>query len=304
VQIGVLTTLFSAVYWVVLRWLWDKSNPFYGEANWGHAVAIPLVGIYYLYLHRDELMKTRIEPTWAGLIALLGGLVFFAYGIWPGQNQFFQGISMIVTIFGIVLLLCGWSVMKIAWFPIAYLLCGIPWPGLIYSVIASPLQVLAAQVAVYVLRLSQVDAYRGGTKIHIGGITGPTRDLNVAEACAGLRSLMTFITVAAAIAFLSARPLWQKIVITLSAIPIAIFCNVMRVAGQGLLDHYWSREVSEGFAHQFVGLVMLVPAFFLILLVGWVLDHLFIEEADETDKKPARTTSRVAAPSARTEGAR
>jgi exosortase/archaeosortase family protein len=173
--------------------------------------------------------------------------------------------------------------MRYAWFPIAYLICGIPWPALVYSYIASPLQTLAAKVAVVTLRFTGVNAYRTGTKINMGGITEELRTLNVAEACAGLRSLMTFITVGVAVAFLSARPLWQKLIIMLSAIPIAIFCNVMRVAGQGLLDHYVSRQFSESFAHQFVGLVMLVPAFFMILLVAWVLDHLFVEEVEDED---------------------
>src|SRR5207249_12317181 len=152
---------------------------------------------------------------------------------------------------------------------IVYLMCGIPWPPLVYSYIASPLQTLAAKVAVVVLKFTGVNAFRTGTKINMGGITEPLRTLNVAEACAGLRSLMTFSTVGVAVAFLSARPLWQKLIVVISAVPIAIFCNVMRVAGQGLLDHYVSRQLSESFAHQFVGLVMLVPAFFLILLVGW-----------------------------------
>jgi len=98
-----------------------------------------------------------------------------------------------------------------------------------------------------------------------------------------MRSLMTFISVGAAIAFISNRPLWQKLLITFSAIPIAIFCNVMRVAGQGLLDHYVSTELSESFAHQFVGLIMLIPAFFLLLGVGWVLDQIFVEEVDAGD---------------------
>ena len=91
---------------------------------------------------------------------------------------------------------------------------------------------------------------------------------------------MTFISVGGAIAFLSSRPLWQKLIITFSAIPIAIFCNVMRVAGQGLLDHYVSTELSESFAHQMVGLVMLIPAFFLLLGVAWLLDQIFVEEVD------------------------
>ncbi|HYO10093.1 MAG TPA: exosortase [Tepidisphaeraceae bacterium] len=337
VKVAILAPLFVAVYWIVLRWLWDKTNPVWGEANWGHAVCIPFVGLYYLYINREDLLKQPVEPLllgnfrdkwrmipaavmlaagggiaslsssfgpdmgWMirfagmslatygllvglldwGIGSLLMGLIAFAYGIWPGQNQFLQGCAMILTLFGIVLMLCGWRVMRYAWFPIVYLICAIPWPALVYSYIASPLQTFAAKVAVVTLRFTGVNAYRTGTKINMGGITEPLRTLNVAEACAGLRSLMTFITVGMAVAFLSARPLWQKIVITISSVPIAIFCNVMRVAGQGLLDHYVSRQLSESFAHQFVGLVMLVPAFFMILMVGWVLDQIFVEEADD-----------------------
>jgi exosortase/archaeosortase family protein len=143
--------------------------------------------------------------------------------------------------------------------------------------VALPLQELAAKVAVSVLQMSNVNAFFNGTKIFIEGFNGELRTLNVAEACAGLRSLMTFVTIGGAMAFLSSRPFWQKCLITVSAVPIAIFCNVMRVSGQGLLDHYWSREWSQGFAHQFAGMVMLIPAFFLLLLVGWLLDRVFVE---------------------------
>jgi exosortase len=195
---------------------------------------------------------------------------------------------MVMTLFGVVLTLCGWDIMRIAWFPIVFLICGLPWPGLVYSWVATPLQNLAANVAVKTMQLTGVTAMQIGTKIRIGdGITRPVHTLNVAEACAGMRSLMTFISVGAAIAFLSNRPLWQKILITLSAIPIAIFCNVMRVSGQGLLDTYVSTELANGFAHQFVGMVMLIPAFFLLLLVCWVLDHVFVEEVETTDRASA-----------------
>jgi exosortase/archaeosortase family protein len=182
--------------------------------------------------------------------------------------------------------------MRTAWFPVLFLLCGIPWPDQFYSWVAGPLQELAAWVAVKVLNVFAVAAGREGTKIVMAGNGNVPRILNVAEACAGLRSLMTFITVAAAVAFLTHRPLWQKLLIAASAVPIAILCNVMRVSGQGLLDHYHSQEWSQGFAHGFAGLVMLVPGFFMILAVGWVLDNLFIEEVDETEKK-AMPASRV-----------
>jgi exosortase len=189
---------------------------------------------------------------------------------------------MVITLFGVVLTLCGWEVMKVAWFPIAFLICALPLPGLLYSQIALPLQHLAARVAVAIMQTAGVFATYAGTKITVGLGTAdsPIRTLNVAEACAGMRSLMTFISVGAAVAFLSSRPLWQRLFITASAVPIAIFCNVLRVTGQGFLEAYGYRDMASGFAHQFVGLVMLIPAFFLILLVGWILDQLFIEEVD------------------------
>src|SRR5690606_19673495 len=140
---------------------------------------------------------------------------------------------MVIALFGLVLALCGWDVMKVTWFPIVFLICALPWPGLVYSWVAGPLQVIAAKVAVRVLEFTGVTSYVSGTKIFIYGDGGALRTLNVAEACAGLKSLMTFVTIGAALAFLSARPLWQKLIITLSAIPIAIFCNTMRVSGQG-----------------------------------------------------------------------
>jgi exosortase len=231
------------------------------------AVAVALAGAFALVLD------------W-GIGMLLFGMLLYLYGIYPGQNDYVKDLGMVITLFGVVLTLCGWEVMRVAWFPIAFLICALPWPGLVYSWVAGPLQNLAAWVAVQVLRMTGVNAFQTGTKINMGGLGTPLRTLNVAEACAGLRSLMTFITVAAAIGFLAARPLWQKFFITLSAIPIAIFCNVMRIAGQGILDRF-NPQWSESFAHQFVGLVMLMPAFFLILGVGWLLDQLFVEEAEE-----------------------
>lgn len=341
-KLALIATLFCALFWPNLRRLWEKTNPFTGEANWGHAICVPIIGIYFLYVHRDELSAARgqqfvfgrflrpgrlvagiamlivgagmemflgrfassifaaLGASLAVAVAMLGvmvilldwslavtffGLALYVYGIYPGQNDYLKDMGMIATLFGVVLLVYGWEVMKVAWFPILFLICAIPWPGLMYSKVAGPLQVLAAHVAVDTLQFTGVNAMCSGTKIIMAGMgMQPPRVLNVAEACAGLRSLMTFISVGAAIAFLSNRPLWQKLIITASAIPIAIFCNVMRISGQGLLDHYVSEKLSESFAHQFVGLIMLMPAFFLILLVGVVLDKIFVEEVDDADQ--------------------
>jgi exosortase len=292
--ITISAVMIGTFYYNLVR-LWLKTNPFTGELNWRHSVCVPIIGLYYLYVNRDELRRAKVKPSWTGLAILIVGLLLFAFAIWPGQNDFLKDFGMVVTLFGVVLLLCGWDVMKIAWFPIAFLVCAIPWPELVYSYVASPLQHLAASVAVGTMRLTGVEANNFGTKINILGKDNNFSTLNVAEACAGLRSLMTFISVGGAVAFLSLRPMWQKILITVSGIPIAIFCNVMRVSGQGLLDRYVSHQWSQGFAHQFAGIVMLVPGFLLILFVGWFLDQIFVEVAEDA---PRPKRSIIKAPTA------
>jgi exosortase len=281
----ILAALFLALFWPNLWRLWGKTNLISGEAEWQHATFIPFIGLLYLYANREQLAAAKVRPGWLGALIMLGGIGLFGYGIWPGQNDFVKDFGMVVTLFGVVALTAGWQVMKIAWFPIVFLVCGIPWPGLVYSWVAGPLQRLAAQAAVVVLNATGVEADVSGTKILMPmANNGAGRALNVAEACSGLKALMTFITLGAAIAFLSSsRPLWQKIFIVLSAVPIAIFCNVMRVSGQGLLDHYISTQLSESFAHQFVGLVMMIPAFIMLFAIGWILDRLFIDQLEEDD---------------------
>lgn len=368
VQAGLVAILFVALFWPNLRRLWLKTNPLTGTEwdDWSHTIIVPVIGICYLWLRRDDLLLAPVQPLLAdhssrsrwlgglgalvgglacwqvfaldgvtdavaglpamgniapyvssaafaaavlgilvlaldwGLATLLGGLLLFAYGIWPGQNDYLKDLGMVLALFGVVLTLAGWRVMAVAWFPIVFLVCAIPWPGLVYTKVAIPLQFVAAKVAVVVLNLAQVDSVVEGTRIVIDRPEGGSRVLNVAEACAGMRSLMTFITLAAAIAFLSlSRPLWQKLVIVFSAVPIAIACNVVRVSGVGLLDVYVTEEASEGFAHTFVGLVLLAPALLLLLGVGWILDRLFIEE--EADQA---ATAFAASPSGESEAQR
>lgn len=362
IQIVAVAALFLLVYWSNLWRLWSKTNLINGtqKDDWSHSMLVPVIGLYYLWLRRDDLLSRPVRPllpttlnrprvlggtlllvvgvaTWLafslnpveqafvslpligslggylsglgmalaflgalvlvldwGLGTLVGGLMMTAYGIYPGYNHYVQEVGMVMALFGVVLTLCGWRVMGVAWFPILFLICALPWPSLVYTKVAIPLQNLAAQVAVIVMNIGQVDAVVEGTRIVISKATGP-RILNVAEACAGMRSLMTFITIGAAMAFLSlSRPMWQKLIIVASAVPIAIICNVMRVSAQGLVDVYITEAATEGFTHGLVGLVMLIPAFFMLLGVGWILDQVIIEEEDEAEESRAQAPGMAA----------
>ena len=129
----------------------------------------------------------RHSAGWFGGFIMFFGIAMFQYAIFPGQNDFLKDFGMVITLFGVVLAMAGWGVMRVAWFPIAFLVCGLPWPGLVYSKVAEPLQQLAANVAVWTLQLTGVEAAVGGTKISMIGGDGDWRTLNVAEACAGMR---------------------------------------------------------------------------------------------------------------------
>src|SRR5438034_182884 len=100
-----------------------------------------------------------------GMVLMFEVLIVFVYGIFPGYNDYVKDLGMVITLFGVATLLCGWDVMKVAWFPIVFLVVALPWPELVYAKLAWPLQKLAASVAVGTLRIFGVDAQNTGTRI-------------------------------------------------------------------------------------------------------------------------------------------
>lgn len=283
IHLLVLAAAFGSLFWINLHRLWQLTNPSSGDPNWGHAIFIPLISLVYLLEHRDRLRQTPARPSLTGILVLCVGIVLFVGGIvlsfnFAGLGVYVQDVGMLTTLLGCVVSIFGWPTVRVAAFPIAYLLCALPWPPYVHDALTIPLQKLAATVSVRVLQLTGMNVQQAGNTIHILAASGADRALNVAEACSGMRSLITFIAIGLAVAFLSARPLWHKIIISLSAVPIAIACNVFRIVGEGLLDQHVSRSLSEGFAHAAIGVVLLAPGFGLFLLVGWMLDRLVVRE--------------------------
>ena len=146
----------GAILWLGWRQFLLDTGAFF---SFGNMVGPALVGIAASAL-------LCLIGGW-GFGTMIFGLLASAYGIWPGRNDFVKDIGGVFAIFGLVLMMCGWDVMRVAWFPIAFLICAIPWPGLVYSWVASPLQQLAAQMAVGLMNLLGVDSSRSGTKIFI-----------------------------------------------------------------------------------------------------------------------------------------
>src|SRR5688572_2542656 len=166
-RVGIIAMLFAALFWPNFRRLWLKTNPFTGEPNWQHSIFVPLIGLYYLYLNRDGLLRAKVQTAWSGLAILLGGLLMFAYGIWPGQNDFVKQFWGVVALFGQVLLLCRWPLMMIAWLPIAFVGAALEGRQLVYRRVAMALEELAAGAATATLRGTGGDAVRSATTLHM-----------------------------------------------------------------------------------------------------------------------------------------
>ena len=280
--LGGLAILFYLVFQVILV----KSYQFaISDADWSHALIVPLISVYFIYQARDELASVTKRVCWWGLPILLAGLVFHAFWIFPGRNHMFQGYSMIIALFGLVLFVLGPGAMRYLWVPILYLGFAIKVSDKLWELIALKLQLLAAQGAAVLINFfgaaMDLEAAVRGSIIELtyrGEVQPP---MEVAQACAGLRMLMAFIALGVAVAFLARRPWWQRLVVILSTVPIAVLINVVRVTVLGFI-YPFDRELASGDFHTLVGMLMLIPAAGLFLLMGWILDKVFVidEEAD------------------------
>ncbi len=281
VKIGVLTILLVALHFKLLDVM---ARKWVSDSNWTHGFIIPLFSLYLLYARRIELYAARRKVCILGLVLMLLAMVAEVIAILRVHNHWLAQMSMVVMLFGLVLYLGGWSVIRITWLPILFLMFALPIPELLYSRIAVPLQNIAAAGAVIILKVLGVDITSNQSALDIISRTGVTHGLTVAEACSGMRLLMAFCALGVAMAYLDYKPVWQRIILVAAAVPIAVFCNVLRVAITCWMYYIDKPELGQDFMHTFTGVLMLIPAFGLLWMLSWILHHVFVEEEhEETD---------------------
>ena len=292
-QVAVVAGLMLWLYGHELRRLtytWTHSG------DWSHGLIVPLFSLYFLHLQRRRLAEVPVRPNFAGLPLLLLALAMYGAAIWPLKMGFPKSVAIVLTIFAATIMLAGPRMLRITWLPIAYLMFAIPWPVTIYDESTLPLRKLASEMAAAVLNLAPgIDqAIREGTIIRYL-FHGEPGQLGVAQACSGMRLLMAFCALGVAMAYLSDRPWWHRLIMVAACVPIAIFCNMLRVTITGLIHIYWSPEYAQGTAHTILGLVMLFVAFGLFSGILYVLSNLFVEEP-ETPTAAAGTDAKEQRP--------
>jgi len=262
------------------------------DENYSHGLLIPFIIGYILWTQREKLARAQVHPS-----VLLGGtaVVLGLFALWAGvagAELYTQRLSLILLLAGTVVYFWGLTLLRLLLVPFALLLLAMPIPAIVFNKIAFPLQLFASKCAVWSMSMLGMPVLRQGNIIELKPLNSiGTKKLEVVEACSGIRSLMTLVTLAVVFAYFSHSPsgdgpgsgkrfgflrnywFWRAVIIILSAVPIAILTNAFRVSGTGVLAHYYGTAVADGFFHSFSGWVVYIVAFILLFGIGIVLDR-------------------------------
>lgn len=244
VVIGVLMT---AVYSRVLGKL---VSDWWNIPDFSHGFLVPIFVTYMVWVKRSTLRRTTIAPTWIGIGVIVLALLVLLLGIY-GAELFLSRVSLLILLTGLVLSFGGWQLLRELRFALLVLFLAIPIPSIILNEITIPLQIVASKLASGLLPLFGVPVLREGNVIAL-----PAMKLEVAEACSGIRSLISLITLSVFYGYLVERSVLRRIVIVVASIPIAIAANAVRILGTGLCVQYWDPDKAEGFFHEFSGWVI------------------------------------------------
>ncbi|MCA9051489.1 MAG: exosortase/archaeosortase family protein [Planctomycetaceae bacterium] len=243
------------------------------DPQYSHGFLVPLFALALLYLRRSELAFIEIQPSWWGLVLLVGGLgLFLASGLL--YLEWFEQLALIPVAGGLALLLGGWSFFWWTLPAVAFLIFMIPLPFSLESALQSPLRYIGTVSSVYIMQTLGLPALAEGNIIVLG-----ENRIGVAEACSGLRMVMVFLALSAAVAILSDRPIWERMLIFCSALPIALVVNIARIATTGTLYALNKSELARLVFHDLAGWLMMPCALLLLGLETWILRNLFIVES-------------------------
>jgi len=242
------------------RILGNLVSQWWHDSHYSYGFFVPLFCAWIVWRERNRLANTMSKPHWSGLLVVIGALGILTLGV-IGAEDFLSRTSLLFLIAGLIVYFRGWAYFRTLLFPWGILFLMIPLPAVIFNQIALPLQFQASKLASGLLSLVGVPVLREGNVIHLPSLT-----LDVVEACSGLRSLASLIALAVFYGYLFERNSWARVLLILSAIPIAVVSNGCRIMGSAILGEYWDADKAQGFFHLFSGWLVFMIS--LALLVG------------------------------------
>ncbi len=248
---------FAAYYPVFIELVKSWS----GSEDNSHGFAIIPIAGYIIWQKRGVLPEPSSKGSSIGLIFIVISAALYIFAQ-LGKVVTLSSISMIAVLWGMILFLFGFKMLQAMMFPLAFLLFMIPVPAQIYSALTIPLQLLVTKVTVGLADLAGIPIYREGNVIHI-----PERTLQVVQACSGLRSIMTMLTLGAVFGYFTLKSVFTRGVLLVAGVPIAVAVNIVRVMALVVAFHYFRIDLSEGALHTALGLGVFLLALGIFILV-------------------------------------
>jgi exosortase len=244
-------------YWPIL---YRMGHQWATDENMGHGFFVPIMAGFIAWQRRNELLATPRHPNVLGLLVVVfGGLLSVAATL--GAELFTARVSFVIALFGTVLFLGGTRWMKILLFPLALLLFMIPIPAIVYSALTMKLQTLASELGEFMISAMGIPVLREGNTLKL-----PSQTLDIAEACSGIRSLMTLLFLSLFISYFMDKKVWMRWALLVATVPIAIGANGVRVAATGLLSEI-DTKLATGVYHEVEGYIVYIVALVALLAV-------------------------------------
>lgn len=286
----IIATAVAFAYWSVIVKL---GIDWWSDENYSHGLLIPIVVGFIVWNEREKLDSSPVSPRpWIGSTIISLSLLLLAAGT-LGAELFTQRVSLVLMLAGVVVYFFGERILRLLSVSFVLILLAIPIPQIVFNRIAFPLQIWASQMAVWGIRLFEVPTVRNGNVIDIlpRGST-QTISLEVVEACSGIRSLSTLITLALILGYVTRRgendrlpasfsrsDFLRTIILMLAAVPIAVLTNAGRVTATGLFTYLVGKQASEGTVHEVSGWLVYVAALALLIASNLVLQRIFRDKA-------------------------
>lgn len=284
---AVLLASFAYCYADVFGALWRQWNT--NEAN-SHGFLIPWIAVYLVWVERQRLLSLTVRPAWwAGLPLLLVSIGVLLLGRLAGIIGL-QEVSMVGTLWGMALLILGWSGLRAVWFPAAYLLFMMPIWDLATEPMYRPLQLFAAWGTEVTLSAVGIPVFRQGTILQL-----PNTAVEVAFACSGINFLMSVVAIGTVLAYLLTRSAARRLVILAVAAGIALLANPARVTV--IVYSFYTGLASPQQSHMWQGMLVSLGAFAVLFFAARRIAGPAGEAAvtPATSSVPAASSARVVA---------
>lgn len=265
-KIATLLTLWLIVFYPVYSELFDDLLR---NSDNLHGLLVPLICLYLAWQSKDRLKAAEITRSNWGLFLLAASLVIYLL-FYMGGIAVVVRLMIVASLAGLVLFNFGGQVFRILVCPILFLIFMVPIPDSIMGMVAFPLQLFATKVSAGIIQAFSIPTYREGNMLYF-----VQTQLEVAEACSGIRSIMALTMLSVVLVYLANEGIAQKIILLLSAIPVAIAANIVRISGTGILAHFYGDSVARGFLHEFSGIAVFIFGMATLLLEFAILNKFF-----------------------------